>query len=296
VLADVTIVIPAFRCARYLPATVASALRCEPTRILIAEDRSGDDTLEVAKRLAANSRGLVEVIENQKNLGMTGNWQNAVEQVQTPLTLKLDADDLISAAYVREAVAFLRDEPRVGIVGGGLVEVGEDFGLNGDTTPDPPVSRDNFVRYSGVDAAKFVLNWTPYPASSTTMFRMEAWRAVGGYDVALNWCSDRELWFRIARKFDIAFCNAVTLHYRVLGSNVTSQHRGRDRFCYELSHMFRRAKPLWQERELRQPFRRALLINAKAFFGSTLRAAKRGAYLEMPGRLMHGIRDLISSV
>ena len=70
---DLTVVIPAYRCAPFLPAAVLSAVACGPAAVLIAEDASGDETASVARELAISSRSLVSLTENTSNLGMTAN-------------------------------------------------------------------------------------------------------------------------------------------------------------------------------------------------------------------------------
>src|SRR5439155_1053278 len=105
---------------------------------------------------------------------------------------------------------------------------------------------------------------------------------VGGFDEGLHCASDREIWFRIARRHAVAYCRKVALRYRVLANSVTAAHWRSDRFCYEYSRMFGNSFRLWPERQLRGEFRRAFLTNARAFLGSSLRAARRGAWREIP--------------
>src|SRR3954469_22558012 len=95
-LNDLTVVIPAYRCGKFLPATVASALRPPGTHVLIAENGGGDDTPQVALDLQKKYPDRIRVTTNEKNIGMTPNWQKAVSSVQTPYTHYLSADDIIS--------------------------------------------------------------------------------------------------------------------------------------------------------------------------------------------------------
>jgi glycosyltransferase involved in cell wall biosynthesis len=294
-LTDLTIVIPTYRCVRYLPATIASALKVPGAPIVIAEDCGGDDTLRLAHELAAAHPDRITVSANEKNLGITGNWQQAVGKVTTPFAVNLCDDDLISARYLIEAVTLLRQNPSIGMVGGNLLDVQEDFALDLNIPADVPVTEQDFAIMRGTAAARFALEWQPLPAASSTVYRMEAWRKVGGYDMRLTWCMDREIWFRIGRTYDVAFCHKLAVYYRILDTSVTAQHRRGDKFCYELSHMLRENRTRWPERELKPLFRRGFAVTAKAFLGSSLRAARRGRMGEVIPRAWRGIRDAARS-
>ncbi|MGD0462315.1 MAG: glycosyltransferase [Tepidisphaeraceae bacterium] len=294
---DLTIVIPAYRCARFLPATVRSALRCGEMPILIVEDHAPDDTLETAQALAKQNPGRITVVAQPKNLGTTRNWQSALEQVRTPLTLKLDDDDIIDPPYVQAAMEFLEEHPKVGIVAGADHDIPEDFGVGEDLAnsdfpvTDSPVTAADFREYSGVDAAELVLRADPYPGSSSTIYRMSTWREVGGFDANLGWCADREIWFRVALHASIAQTKREVVFHRMHPIGVTGNFRRGDRFCYEWSYMYRKTRRAWPQRELTPLFRRHMAVNSKAFFGSCRRAARAGRFKEIIPRALAGFRD-----
>lgn len=290
-----TIVIPAYRCARYLPATVESALACAGARVLIAEDCGGDQTLNVARELERRNPDRIGVVANPRNLGMTGNWQQALSAVATPLALKLDGDDIVRPEYVAAAVKFLEAHPEVGVVGGGVKEVDERFGV------EEPVPRDSdgggfFRDFSGSEALRFIIEWAPYPASSSTIYRMEHWREAGGFDVGLKWCSDREIWFRLARRGAVGFYTGTAIYYRVLPTSESARARRGDLYCYELSRMLRRAKREWGDASPGRMMRKAFLVNAKAFFGSATRAMRAGRFREVFPRAAGGVGDLCYAI
>lgn len=287
---DLTIVIPAFRCAKYLPATVRSALRCGEMPILIVEDHGEDGTLETAQALAAKKPDRITVVAQPKNLGMTRNWQSALQRVQTPLAQKLDADDIVSPAYVQAALQFLDAHPNVAIIAGGTHDVAEDFGLaEGAQIPDFPVTPADFAEFSGVDAVKRLLEGV-YPCSASTIYRLSAWQKVGGYDFD-SLIPDREIWFRMALHGSIALTERDAVYYRVYGDSVSGDIRRNDRWCYEFSYLYRKARRDWPQKELAPLFRKQLAVNSKAFFGSSIRALKAGRFGQIIPRAAGGIRD-----
>jgi glycosyltransferase involved in cell wall biosynthesis len=290
---DLTIVIPAFRCARFLPATVRSALRCGEMPILIVEDHGQDGTLEVAQSLAARFPGRIEVIAQPANLGMTRNWQSALERVRTPLAMKLDADDIIAATYVQAALQFLDSHPNVAIIAGGTHVVDEDFGLSeNDDIPDFAVTSADFREYAGVEAAAFLLEGKMYPCSASTIYRLFTWHEIGGFDVA-SMIPDREIWYRMALHGSIALTERDAVYYRVYGDSVSGDIRRNDRWCYEFSYLYRKTRRDWPQKELAPLFRKQMMVNSKAFFGSSLRATRAGRMGEIIPRAFAGLRDAV---
>jgi len=289
-LDDLTIVIPVYRCAKYLPSTVNSALACDGAKILISDDASGDDTPATARRLTDENPARITLVENPQNLGMTGNWNSAFRQVQTPWALKLDGDDLIAAQYVQQAMEFLRAGKDVGVTAGRFARIGAQDNL--DSPPALDESPVELKKISGDDALDFIFRWDPSPCSASMIFQMQAWRDVGGFDPKLNWCSDREIWFRIARHHPVGWYSGTAAWYRVLDTSVTANYRNADQFCFELSYMFAQAGKIWNQPELKGKFRAAYFHNAGSCVKSIWRRAKRGEFTGMGSRLAEAMKNL----
>lgn len=289
-LDDLTILIPAFRCAKYLPATISSALRCEGAKVLIAEDASGDDTVEVARAWRDAHPNRISLIENPVNLGMTVNWINSFQQVDTTYCLKLDGDDIILHRYVQTALAWLRANREVGILAGKPRIIDSDSYLEPtwDAQADD-VSVATPVQIKGVEACRFVLKWDPFPCSSSTFYRMDVWRQAGGFDPQLSWASDQEMWFRIARIADIGWYNGDAALYRLHSDNVTAKVTREDKRCYEYDYMYTKAIKIWPEAELKPYFGKELLKISKSYLASVLRSIRHRPS-EIPYRSSKGIR------
>ena len=108
-LADVTVLIPARDEATVIGDTLAAlGQQGRGLRVILVDDRSGDDTAEVARRAAAESLSLDVYSGAPLADGWTGKlW--ALEQgrrhVETPLTLLLDADITLRPGMVRALLA-----------------------------------------------------------------------------------------------------------------------------------------------------------------------------------------------
>lgn len=104
----VSIVMPLYNCAAYLPQALQSLAdqTCQDFELILVDDGSGDDTLAIARRFAA-SRPMTYVLEQQhrfagaaRNLGM----QQAVGEY----LLFLDGDDIFDCTLVKKAVGRMR--------------------------------------------------------------------------------------------------------------------------------------------------------------------------------------------
>ena len=109
----VTIVIPCFNQARYLPAAVASvrSQHYQPVECIVVNDGSTDDTAAVVSQLGAR------VLE-QSNRGLAEARNAGLAAARSELIIFLDADDeLLPDAVARAAAALASDHVAAAVVG-----------------------------------------------------------------------------------------------------------------------------------------------------------------------------------
>lgn len=117
--ARVTVVIPAYNYAHFLPDAAHSVLKQRDVEVhlIIADDASTDGTPQVTAELAAADRR-VTVIRNVTNRGHVATVNAALELVETEYVVKLDADDLVAPGALARATALMDAFPDVGFVYG----------------------------------------------------------------------------------------------------------------------------------------------------------------------------------
>jgi hypothetical protein len=115
----VTVVVPAYNYARYLPECASSVLTQHDVdvRLIIADDASTDDTPRMTAEMAA-ADPRVTVVRNDRNRGHLPTVNAALAQVETEYVVKLDADDLLAPGALARAAALLEACPDVGFVYG----------------------------------------------------------------------------------------------------------------------------------------------------------------------------------
>lgn len=109
----VSIVVPCYNQAKYLRETVENALKStyRPIEILIVNDGSKDNSLELANQLAAEYPEIR--VLNQPNGGVSVARNKGIQAAQGEIILPLDGDDLIAPHYMEEAVKVLTSRPEV---------------------------------------------------------------------------------------------------------------------------------------------------------------------------------------
>lgn len=295
-LADLTIVVPAFRVERYIDATLKHALRIPISPIVIVDDASPDATWDRIQAFARQDPSRVRALRNAANLGMTGNWRRAFELVETPLALKLDADDIIVPGYVTRAVALMQARPDVAIIGAsGSHRIGPDDLLD-PTHPELAYEPAGEIQvFAGEPAMVRAFNWNPFPNSGSTIYRMDDYQAVGGFRSELRLCTDWDMWLRLARSRAIAIDPAVGLFYRHHPTSVLRKASGRSALEHDWQAMFDALRADWSEAPMHPRLRRAYRYLARRQVGTALRRARAGALGDVPGHLRGAVRALITS-
>ena len=107
----VTVVIPTFNRARFLPETIQSVLDQTYTdfEILISDDASTDNTTQV---VLGFQDPRIHYHRHSKNIGITPNWQFVVSQARTELIAMLADDDIYLPEHLSTAIQALDDYPK----------------------------------------------------------------------------------------------------------------------------------------------------------------------------------------
>jgi glycosyltransferase involved in cell wall biosynthesis len=290
---NLTFLIPAFRCERYLRAAVDSVSHTYPGRILIADDCSDDGTLAVARECETQAHGRVEVIESTVHRGTGANLNRAIQHVNTPLFAKLDAADVLLPGFLEAAFPVMTAEPALAVISGKEMRITANDVLTYSPDILPCVKAAPPRILAGVEACRFILSWDPNPCSSGTIYRTEAFRSVGGFDEGMRWGEDWELWFRFAQAWHVAYCDMPSALYRIHAASTTSVESAHSRLCYGYDAVYRRAAEICPDDPSLHPLlQRAFMRTARAYFGSAKRHLGRGSIGDALKCLMRGFSTL----
>lgn len=113
-LPRVSVVVPGYNYARYLPARLASIFtQTHPVaEIIVLDDASGDDSPAVARRIAAAAGRTIRQIVNAENSGgVFRQWRRGVEAASGDWVWIAEADDLADPALLASLAARLEAAP-----------------------------------------------------------------------------------------------------------------------------------------------------------------------------------------
>jgi glycosyltransferase involved in cell wall biosynthesis len=192
---SVAVVIPAFNAAEVLSDAIDSALRQDPPaeQVVVVDDGSTDGTEAILRRY----RGVLESLR-QPNRGPSAARNAGWQRAATDAIAFLDADDLLLPGAL---------EARRGLLGGGDAGWAHTDGWLQDTEG----RRQRFSAAYPADGKRRAGRVLPallsrnFISTSGTIVRRDALEQVGGFDEALRFMEDWDLWLRLAIRFPAAY-------------------------------------------------------------------------------------------
>jgi glycosyltransferase involved in cell wall biosynthesis len=203
---NISVVMPVYNDARYLPRAIESILdqTLEAFEYIIVDDHSMDETRDIIARYARlDSR--IRVIRNEKNLGVARSLNRGYKVASGELIARMDSDDISLPERFEKQVAFLEAHPRVGVLGTQTVFIEEDDRFSQQPEWEKPTSHNDLVWR--------LLYSTPI-CHPSVMMRMKCFKEVGGYNQDYP-NEDMKLWTEMAFFTKLANLEDVLLHYRM---------------------------------------------------------------------------------
>jgi hypothetical protein len=181
----VSVVVPCHDYARYLPDAVSSvvAQTFEDWELVVVDDGSTDDTVEVTEGLIARHPDRRIRLLRQANAGVSAARNTGIEAAAGRYILPLDADDMIAPTMLEKTVAVLDGDPKVAIASTDVFTFTDDD-LPPQVMPLPAYSRELLLQ-------RLIMFYC-------SLYRREAWRTVGGYDENMRAGEDWDFWIGCA--------------------------------------------------------------------------------------------------
>jgi glycosyltransferase involved in cell wall biosynthesis len=212
---QVTVVIPAYRAAKYIPQAVRSALEqtIPPAAVIVVNDGS-PDTAELEEALQAY---IGRITYLKKPNGGPASARNAgIHRAETALIAFLDADDYWAPRFLEEQSAFLARRPEVDLVYCDSIHFSEATGQTRRFMESNP--------QIGEPTFSALLAFRCSIGTSTVVARRQAVLAVGAFDETIgNYSEDYDLYLRLAHAgATLAYQKQALVYYRVHGESLTS--------------------------------------------------------------------------
>ena len=217
---SVDVVIPCYNYGHYLEHCVQSVLSQQDVdvRVLIIDDVSRDNSVEVAERLAA-ADPRVSVLKHTVNKGLVGTANDGViDWARAKYTLLLSADDALTQGALRRATSVMDAHPDVAVAYGMALVITE----NSDMTPAEDERSFEYKIISGDDFIERACTSWCGVASPTALIRTDAQHEVGGLDPRFPQTCDMEIWLRLATRANVAALSTTQAYYRRHDTNMST--------------------------------------------------------------------------
>lgn len=217
----ISVIIPSYNCARYLPLAIDSALAqtLPPAEILVVDDGSTDDTRAVIRsRYGDRVRYLA-----QSNAGPSAARNHGIREARGEIIGFLDADDTWFPQALSQAAQCFAAYPEVALVTADKQAIDAE----GRVTEPSWWTRHGIAGTLRQQAGRPLENALPlllrtnFVNTSLAFVRRDVLADVGLFDESIRFGEDLELWLRIARAHGLACLPEVLGQYRQHGGNVT---------------------------------------------------------------------------
>lgn len=205
----VSVIIPLYNKAAYIQRALTSVFNQTfgDYEIIIIDDGSEDDSVEVVKRMMRRSIRLI----TQTNRGPGITRQTAMEMANGEYIAFLDADDEWMPQFLEKALLLLEEFPQAGAAGMGYMLVHNEQQIKQakikTLTPYPwrGLIPDFFIASMGL----------PPLTSSSTVIPKKVIGEIQPQAISARIGEDQYLWFQIAAKYQIAFDSTGSVYYHL---------------------------------------------------------------------------------
>ncbi|MBE0470379.1 MAG: glycosyltransferase family 2 protein [Methyloprofundus sp.] len=241
-MARVSICIPTYNGSQYLEACLDSVLTqtYEDIEILIIDDRSTDNTIDIVKHYAALDQR-IRLIENEHNLGLVNNWLKCIEHA-TGLWIKfLFQDDLMTANCISRLVASgeENDCPIVFCQRELIVEAHSNSDVL-EFLRGLPSWESAFANLTLLTPEKVCATAIDYPAlnilgePTSVLLRRDCFDRFGSFNPSLKQRCDYEYWIRVGSHTGIALVAEKLASFRLHSDSTTSKNHANKQYITEL--------------------------------------------------------------
>jgi glycosyltransferase involved in cell wall biosynthesis len=236
----VSIVIPCYNQAHYLPEAIESALAQTHRQIevVVIDDGSSDNTSRVAARYPA-----VRCV-SQSNAGLAAARNEGIRQSVGDFIVFLDSDDRLLPEAVEVALNEFRARPDAAFVFG-QYRLLSALGALGGIYSGPPLDGDPYLA---------LLAGSSPGTPATGMYRRAIFEHLKGFDTTCDAVADYELALRAARDFGVVSHAVQVVEYR---QHATSMSRDNAKMMRQVMAVHRRHRPRGpRQTELARQWRR----------------------------------------
>lgn len=232
----VSVLMPAYNHGKYIRQAIESFLaqRQVDAELIIGNDASTDDTLQIAQEYAFLHPDNIRLVSHTRNLGLIGNYKSLVEHSSARYLAILESDDYwTDPLKLHRQVAWMEGHPECGLVftsGKFVDEAGNPVGVKREMPGGNGMQRGCSSLLHSVLTANPVL-------AVTACFRRSAFDEACSLEDFVEYkfvTFDYPVWIGLASCSDFHAMEEVTAAYRVSGASISNNS------SYEKREVFQR--------------------------------------------------------
>lgn len=228
----VSICIPSYNSEKHIKKTLDSVLSqtYENIEVIIVDDCSTDKTREI---ISGYSDQRIHFYVNEKNMGLSQNWNKSVELSTGEYIKLLCADDLLENDCIEKEILKITSDNSISMV---ICDT-YIFNENGDVVLK--VKRlPKEGKYDGKKIAKKALLFKNYfGAPCNVLFKRETFLKVGGFDNEFKYIPDFDLWLKLAYEGYVYHISEFLSYFKVHSVSNTNQLMTNGQDIYTDEHL-----------------------------------------------------------
>lgn len=218
---SISCVIPCYNCQNFISKTVQSLINqtIQPQEIILVNDASIDNTLDILKRIESQYLNKVRVLDLEKNQGASYARNYGVENAKGRYVLFMDSDDIAEPTLIEEYIDRLyklnnRIEDKYILCYSAYIQIDRKGKPISDIVKGIQVEPEEILGY------EFTRN---YVSTSGVLVKKDYFIKTGGFNEKIRYSEDWDLWLKLAQLGGFAYVDKPLIKIRRHGTNLSSQ-------------------------------------------------------------------------
>ena len=216
----VSVIIPNYNHARYLPERMESVLgqTYQNFEVIILDDCSTDDSRDVIEQYCSNPH-VSQIVYNEKNSGRVfKQWKKGLSLAKGDLLWIAESDDKCEPTFLERLVQCFIDHPTLSLAFSKSLlfdDAGKTWTMDTEGLSEGVYTSRDFI-------SRFMSHGCPMLNASACVFSKAAFEKIDDRYTEFRCSGDRMFWTLISEQGDIAVVGDRLNHYRKHGCNTTA--------------------------------------------------------------------------